>query len=126
MACVMCVCVLFSLGCWVTALPDIWQFTWGVQFSSWSRAAYWQHYVIKTSKRSPLPLNINRPTSRLKINPDCVRLQPISFSLMHVGTARNKETRARGSADIKLHLYHTEIMSTTLTQLHHCRLVYYC
>lgn len=48
---VMCMCY-FGFG-WVTALPDIWQFTWGEHFSFWSRAAYWQHYIIKMSKCSP-------------------------------------------------------------------------
>lgn len=45
-----CTSVILARGCCVTVLANIRQYTEGEHFSSWSRAAYWQHYVMKMSK----------------------------------------------------------------------------
>jgi len=73
-----------------------------------------------------LSLNINRPTRRLKINPNRVGQEAISFSWTHTSTARNKRGRGPGvSTAIHLHLYHTEITSIILTRLPPPELIYY-
>lgn len=124
----MCVCVLFWLGVgggWQLSLTFGNSLGVGI-FHLGQGQLIGNITLLKCQNAHRLSLNINRTTSRLKINPNWVELHAISFSLMHISTARNKENRARGSNAIKLYLYHTKSMSIILTWLFPSELIRYC
>lgn len=94
--------VMWVLGGWVGALVDSSPLTFGNSlgvciFHLGQGQLIGNITLLKRQNTHRVALNINRLTTRLRINPNFTGFKAISFSLMHTSVVTNKEKLALGS-----------------------------